>query len=1243
MPVPSIPTVIAATSRRLHLQMYTYGSPFTVCIDTGADCSLLTERAYHHLNDLYDVPLSKETRIFQAAQGSPLNIIGSVTLPVSFHNHDYTFDVKFYVVTNFVLNCDALLGYVELANHDISIYPRYQAVSYNGIMYYASDSPVTVLTVTSPRVHFEQSCPPAFDEALLPQRTQTSSSPQSNLAPSSQESKRSVSSDCCAAVIVGNQFIGPTSATKVPVRVLQAPVGACVISHPDSARIQRLALEGTLSTVRSGHITDALVTNLTGSSLTLKDGVHLGSFSVIDEASLQDSPPLIGAVDSQSISSCSSAELITQLEAHVKVVDFPAEKQRLHDILVAHRQAIALPGEPLGVTDRVQHHIDLQRDTRPIHVPSYRLPHSQRQVAQNLVQGMLDEGIIQESYSPWNSPLFLVPKKDGTYRAVIDFRKVNAVTVPDHYPLPVLSDILQSIGKDNTVFTTLDLKSGFWQIPLSPSSRPITAFSTPKGHFEWLRCPMGLRNSPLTCQRLVNSLFQGLIGDGLFVYLDDLILVSKDLDSHFQKLSLVLQKFTEAGLKLNITKCQFLRSRIEFLGHVVDRHGIHTTDAKVKAVQNFPTPTTTNNVRSFLGLAGYYRAFIKNFATIASPLTRLLKKNVPFHWDATHEYSFTVLKTALTQAPVLSFPDYSLPFVICSDASSQGIGSVLMQQIPGSRPQVIAFASRVLNACESRYSVTNLEALALVWSLKHFRDIIYGYPITVYTDHVAVTQLFKGKNLSGRLARWFLTIEEFNPDIKYLPGRANLVADALSRNVAVASITQVSNFSLAELANAQKSDPTLSQVIQCLQSNDHSVLPKLPVPLSEFSLQDDVLLRKVMINDKLVTQLVIPDSLIPTVLSLIHDLPHAGHPGRDKSIAMARTKYFWPHMSRDITNHVSQCVDCALNKGNTKTAPIQEYPTPIRPFETVAIDLLQLPRSKQGSVYVLVCVDHFSRYTVLIPLPNKSASSVAHAFVSHFICPYTTPSVLLSDNGTEFKNEVLQKICQQFHITQTFITAYHPASNGLVERTNRKILSILRHLVGKFHESWQDWLHHVNACINATINSSTGKTPHSIVFGHDKRFPFDMLEQPRIPVYSVDDYVQNQARAMQIIHDEVRRTLQLSRTQMTQRQHETATPVSFAIDDVVFKSAPERQSKLNTKFTGPFLIQEKLMGNKFKIFDPSLQTSEIVHADRLKKSDVRVTTTSPLPLSPVLPTSVSSSISLPSSSPYYLRSRANSL
>ncbi len=299
----------------------------------------------------------------------------------------------------------------------------------------------------------------------------------------------------------------------------------------------------------------------------------------------------------------------------------------------------------------------------------------------------------------------------------------------------------------------------------------------------------------------------------MFGNLDDLILVSQNVDSHLDKLAFVFQKYAEAGLKLNLSKCSFLKSSIAFLGHTVDKTGIHTNDAKIQAVQKFPVPSSVENVRFFLGLAGYYRSFIKNFASIASPLTQPLKKNLACHWHDVHQHSFDALKDTLTHILVLAFPDYGLPFTICTDASALGIGAVLMHQGDGPRPNVIAHASRTLSDAESRYSMTHLEALAVIWALKHFRDIIYGYSNTLYTDHSAVTQLFKGKNLSGRLARWFLTIEEFNPVMKYLPGKANLVADALSRNVPVAFVETIHNFSLQDLSVAQCSDPVWSAVI----------------------------------------------------------------------------------------------------------------------------------------------------------------------------------------------------------------------------------------------------------------------------------------------------------------------------------------------------------------------------------------------------------------------------------------------
>ncbi len=270
----------------------------------------------------------------------------------------------------------------------------------------------------------------------------------------------------------------------------------------------------------------------------------------------------------------------------------------------------------------------------------------------------------------------------------------------------------------------------------------------------------------------------------------------------------------------------------------------------------------------------------------------------------------------------------------------------------------------------------------------------------------------------------------------------------------------------------------------------------MPVPLSSFTLKEDVLYRTGTVGKTKVTQYVIPSSLVESNLKLLHEASIAGHPVRDITLSKACAKYYWPTLRLDIEKHIAKCLSCAETKGTTKTAPILEYPLPARPFDVIDIDLLQLPRSHQGSSYVLVCVGHFSRFTVLAPLPNKYATTAAHALVSHLICPY----------NTEFKNQILQDILKQFSIKQTFITARHPASYGLIKRTNRKISEILRHLVGKFHESWADWLSHIADSINGSINTFTGKTPHYIIYGFDKRLPYDVLVHSPVPLHSLDDY-----------------------------------------------------------------------------------------------------------------------------------------
>ena len=443
----------AALSPALTIPCLAWDTSFSLTIDTGASCNLLSLQAYSHLNSLYNLPLQPVTTFLQSVQGTPLPVSGAVSIPVRFGVHAEVLHVPFFVTSQFALSSDGLLGLHTLTTKVVDIFPNRRAILHKDVFYSSMEIPVPLLTLPT-----DSSSPPV--DVAVPR-------------PCPADSKLSVSAtSLCAAVVVGDQYIRPSCSTIVPVRLSNAPAGSSVLSLPDTVRVHRLALESTLSLVNDDSITHALVTNVTGSPFSLRGGTTFASFEVVSALSFQDLPHLVGAGAVASVSTGSPAEMATQLEPHLKVSDYPEAKVRLIDLLAEHRSAIALPGEPLGLTDRITHSIVLQPDANPTYVPAYRLPHSQRAATQSFINDMLEEGIIQPSTSPWNSPLFLVKKKNGSYRPVVDFRKVNALTVPDHYPLPVLKDLLMSIGKGNSVFTTLDLKSGFWQIPLSKESNP---------------------------------------------------------------------------------------------------------------------------------------------------------------------------------------------------------------------------------------------------------------------------------------------------------------------------------------------------------------------------------------------------------------------------------------------------------------------------------------------------------------------------------------------------------------------------------------------------------------------------------------------------------------------------------------------------------------------------------------------------------------------------------------------------
>nr|XP_049466988.1 uncharacterized protein LOC125908330 [Anopheles coluzzii] len=397
---------------------------------------------------------------------------------------------------------------------------------------------------------------------------------------------------------------------------------------------------------------------------------------------------------------------------------------------------------------------------------------------------MLKTGVIQPSSSPYSSPIWVVPKKTDAsgkkkIRVVIDYRKLNEKTIDDKFPIPQIEDILDSLGKSQ-YFTTLDLKSGFHQIEMDPKHSAKTAFSTDKGHFEFTRMPFGLKNAPATFQRAMNNILQEFIGKFCYVYLDDIIITGNNLKHHLQNISIILKRLSEFNLKIQLDKCEFLKKETEFLGHVITAEGIKPDPTKIEKIKNWKLPTNQKEIKQFLGLIGYYRRFIKDFSKLAKPLTQYLKKEETVNVkDTNYTQAFEKLKNILTSDQILSYPNFNLPFILTTDASNYALGAVL-SQVQDKIERPIAFASRSLNKTENNYSTTEKEALAIIWAVNKYYPYLYGQKFTLITDHKPLT-FIKTSTRNSKILRWRLELENFDYDIQYKEGKANVVADALSR------------------------------------------------------------------------------------------------------------------------------------------------------------------------------------------------------------------------------------------------------------------------------------------------------------------------------------------------------------------------------------------------------------------------------------------------------------------------------
>ncbi|UYV62930.1 hypothetical protein LAZ67_2002542, partial [Cordylochernes scorpioides] len=847
-------------------------------------------------------------------------------------------------------------------------------------------------------------------------------------------------------------------------------------------------------------------------------------------------------------------------------------------------------------------------DAKPSKKMPYRVSPSERKVIQEEVDRMMEMGVVQPSESPWASPVVLVRKKDGSVRFCVDYRGLNKMTKKDVYPLPRVDDALDCL-KGANIYSTIDLKAGYWQIGIDEADREKTAFITPDGLFEFKVMPFGLCNAPATFERMMDNLLKGLRWTICLCYLDDVVIFADNFPDHLRRLEVVLNCFKRAGLKLNPGKCSFGASNIKILGHQVDKDGIRPDDDKIKAVSQFPIPKNLQQLRSFLGLSSYYRRFIKNYADIARPLNSLLSKGTKFQWNTDQERAFQKLKNALTSKPVLGHFDDDAPTELHTDASGYGIGAVLAQK-QGNGEKVIAYASRTLLKSEKNYSTTERECLAIVWAIGKFRPYLFGRPFKVITDHHSLCWLTNLKDPAGRLARWALRLQEYDVSIVYKTGRMHKDADCLSRNP-IENTEKVFNddiptlFLLSDISKEQEKDPYITGIIKEISQ------PSPAKKDNKFEVVNGILYRKNYDPTGLPLLLVIPRHLRMEILGDLHDAPTAGHLGFAKTYDRIRRRFYWPGMYRSVRRYVGHCQDCQRRKSVPQLPPgyLRPIPPPDRPFQKVGIDLLgRFPISQGKKKWIVVCTDYLTKYAVTQSLGSGGAQEIAKFLLEEVILKHGAPREIVMDRGRNFQSRLIQELTKNCHIKKKTTTAYHPQTNGLTERLNRTIADMLSMYMDLDQKNWDEMLPFITFAYNTARQESTGFTPFFLVHGREAETTLDTIF-PYSSASEGEEFIQLVAsraeEARQIARHHIFKAQETNKLNYDARHKGKV----YQPGDLVWIFTPIRRvglsEKLLKRYFGPYKVIKKISDVTYEVeafgkSDKRRKGRDTVHILRMK-------------------------------------------
>lgn len=831
--------------------------------------------------------------------------------------------------------------------------------------------------------------------------------------------------------------------------------------------------------------------------------------------------------------------------------------------------------------------IEIEPRVAPVSKAPYRLAPAEMAELKRQLEDLTDKGFIRPSSSPWGAPVLFVKKKDGSFRLCIDYRGLNKVTIKNKYPLPRIDELLDQL-QGASWFSKIDLASGYHQISIAEEDVRKTAFRTRYGHYEFVVMPFGLTNAPAAFMKLMNNVFREYLDKCVIVFIDDILVYSRTKEEHEWHLHVVMNKLREHQLFAKLSKCSFWQRKIGFLGHVVSEEGVAVDPEKVTSIINWPTPKSATEVRSFLGLAGYYRKFVKGFASLSKPMTQLTGKGVKFEWSEQCVESFKKLKEHLTKTPVLVLPRTGVPYVVYTDASGTGLGCVLMQE-----DKVIAYASRQLRKHEVNYPTHDLELAAVVFALKIWCCYLYGEKVQIFTDHKSLKYVFTQSDLNLRQRRWMEKMADYDLEITYHPGKANHVADALSRRRSdVASIKDMQELT-STLATLSLCAVTVEEDNAGLEAIDRADLlwrvreaQKTDVELQKV-LEAGVIGYRVTDNGTVLyrNRVCVPvdKGLRDKILLHAHQSRFSIHPGSNKMYQDLKRYYHWSGMKKEVANYVAQCSICQMVKAERglPSGLLQSLPLPEWKWDMITMDFVTgLPRTAGGKDAIWVIVDRLTKSAHFLAIKKTDGVDVlAEKYLQEIVKLHGIPVSIVSDRDPRFTSMFWQAFQKALGTKVHLSTAYHPQTDGQSERTIQTLEDMLRACMLDWEISWMRYLPLAEFAYNNSYHSSIGMAPYEALYGRPCRTPLCWTEvgerrdlEPEI--------VQESEAQVALIRDKLKEAHERQKSYADKRRKD----LEFEVGDAVYLKMRtfrgtndlRKLKKLRPRYMGPYVITERI-------------------------------------------------------------------